>query len=57
MYSTRCVCLIYMLPIVECASIVWDGCPGQDSVTLQSFQNEVAPLATELTRSVLLENL
>ena len=47
----------YMLPIVEYASIVWDGCSEQDSVLLQRVQNEAARLVTGLTRSVSLENL
>ena len=46
-----------MLPIVEYASVVWDGCSEQDSVTLQKVQNEAARLVTGLTRSVSLENL
>ena len=47
----------YMLPILEYASVVWDGCSEQDSVTLQKVQNEAARLVTGLTRSVSLENL
>ena len=47
----------YMLPIVEYASVVWDGCSEQDSVTLQKVQNEAVRLVTGLTRSVSLENL
>ena len=47
----------YMLPIVEYASVVWDGCSEQDSLTLQKGQNEAARLVTGLTRSVLLKNL
>ena len=47
----------YMLPIVEYASVVQDGCSEQDTVTLQKVQNEAARLVTGLTRSVSLENL
>ena len=47
----------YMLPILEYASLVWDGCSEQDSVTLQKVQNVAARLVTGLTRSVTLENL
>ena len=54
MHSTRCICL---LPIVEYASVVWDGCSEQDSVTLQTIQNIAARLVKGLTRSVSLENL
>ena len=47
----------YLLPIVEYASVVCDGCSEQDSVTLQKIQNEAARHVTGLTRSVSLENL
>ena len=47
----------YMLPILEYASVVWDWCSEQDSVTLQKVQNQAAWLVTALTRSVSLENL
>ena len=47
----------YMLPIVEYASVVWNGCSEQDIVTLQKVQNEAGRLVTGLTRSVSLENL
>ena len=47
----------YMLPVVEYASAVWEGCSEQDSVALQKVQNEAARLVTGLTKSVLLENL
>ena len=47
----------YMLPVVEYASVVWDGCSEQDSEILQKIQNEAACLVTRLTRSVSLDNL
>ena len=47
----------FLLPLVEYASVVWDGCSEQDSQTLQKIQNEAACLVTGLTRSVSLENL
>ena len=47
----------YLLPVVEYASVVWDGCSEGDSQTLQKIQNEAAGLVTGLTRSVSLENL
>ena len=47
----------FLLPAIEYASGVWDGCSEQDSQTLQKFQNEAAHLVTGLTRSVSLENL
>ena len=47
----------FLLPVVEYASVVWDGCSEQDSQTLQKIQNEATHLVTGLTRSVSLENL
>ena len=47
----------YLLPVVEYASVVWDGCSEQDSQTLQKIQNEAARIVTGLTRTVSLENL
>ena len=47
----------YMLPVVEYASVVWDGCSEQDSQSLQRIQNEAARMVTGLTRSVSWENL
>ena len=35
----------YMLPILEYASVVWDGCSEQDSLTLKKVQNEAADLS------------
>ena len=55
MLSTKYICPF--LPVVEYASVVWDGCSKQDSQTLQKIQNEAARLVTGLTRSVSLENL
>ena len=34
----------FILPVVEYASGVWDGCSEQDSHTLQKIQNEAAAL-------------
>ena len=49
--------LSYLLPIVEYASVVWDGCSGQDSQTLQNIQNEATARVTGLTIYVSFENL
>ena len=49
--------MLYLLPVFEYASVVWDGCSKRDSQTLQKIQNEAARLVTGLTRSVLLANL
>ena len=45
----------YLLPIAEYASVLWDGCTGQDSVTQQKIQNEATRLVTGLMRSVSLK--
>ena len=47
----------FMLPVIEYASIVWDGCSEQDSHTLQKIQKETARLVTGLIRYVSLENM
>ena len=49
--------LYHLLPIIEYASLVWDGCTQQDSNTLQKIQNEAAGIVTGLTRSVSLVKL
>ena len=45
----------FLLPVVEYASVAWDGCPEQGSQSLQNIQNEVACLITGLTRYLSLE--
>ncbi len=47
----------YMRPILEYASIVWDGCAEYEKDLLDKIQNEAARIVTSLTRSVSLENL
>ena len=47
----------FLLPVVEYASVVWNGCSEQDLQTLQKIKNEATRLVTGLTRSVSLENL
>ena len=49
--------LYHLLPIIEYASLVWDGCTQQDSNTLQKIQNEAARIVTGLTRSLSLVKL
>ena len=46
----------YMLPVIEYASIVWDGCSENYSQTLKMIQNEAARFVAGLTRFVSLEN-
>ena len=40
--------LYHLLPIIEYASLVWDGCTQQDSSTLQKIQ-KAACIVTEIT--------
>lgn len=49
--------LSYVRPILEYASIVWDGCTQQEVNSLEKLQNEAARIVTGLTRSVTLQNL
>ena len=45
----------YLLPVLEYASTVWDGCSAQNSDILDKIQNESARIVTGLTRSVSLD--
>ena len=47
----------YMRPILEYASILWDGCSIYDRDALEKLQLEAARVVTGLTRSVSLANL
>ena len=47
----------YLLPVLEYASTVWDGCSTQNSDILDKIQNEAARIVTGLTRSISLDNL
>ena len=47
----------YLLPVLEYASIVWDGCAAHTSDTLDKIQNEAARIVTGLTRSITLNKL
>ena len=49
--------LSYVRPILEYASIVWDGCSASCSDSIDKLQNEAARIVTGLTRSVFLKNL
>ena len=49
--------LYHLLPILEYASLVWEGCTQQDSNSVQKVQNEAAHIVTGLTRSVSLEKV
>ena len=40
----------YMLPFIEYASNVWDGCSEHDSQTPQNIQNEAARLGKPVQR-------
>ena len=47
----------YLLPALEYASSVWDGCTAQNADTLNKVQNEAARIVTGLTRSFSLDKL
>ena len=47
----------YVRPLLEYASVVWDGCSNTDADSLEKIQNEAARIVTGLTRSVSLNNL
>lgn len=47
----------YLRPLLEYASIVWDGCTVYEKQQLERFQYEAARTVTGLTRSVSIENL
>ena len=55
--SLNQIYLSYVAPLLEYASIVWDGCSDSCANSLQKIQNEAARIVTGLTRSVSLENL
>ena len=48
---------LYVIPVLEYSSLVWDGCSQHDSSTLEKLQHEAARIVTGLERSVSLENL
>ena len=47
----------YLRPLVEYASVVWDGCTMYEKEQLERFQYEAARIVTGLTRSVSIDNL
>ena len=49
--------LSYLRPLLEYASVVWDGCTQYEKTKLERIQYEAARLVTGLTRSVSIENL
>ena len=55
--SLNQIYLSYVVPVIEYASIVWDGCSKHSAESLQKIQNEAARVVTGLTRSVSLTNL
>jgi hypothetical protein len=46
-----------MRPILEYASVVWDGCNLYDKQNLEKLQYEAARIVTRLTKSVSIERL
>ncbi len=55
--SLNQIYISYMRPILEYASVVWDGCSENEKDTLEKIQNEAARIVSGLTRSVSIENL
>ena len=55
--SLNQIYLSYVVPLLEYASIVWDGCSDSCANSLQKLQNKAARIVIGLTRSVSLENL
>ena len=49
--------LSYLRPLLEYASVVWDGCTLYEKKKLEQIQYEAARLVTGLTRSVSIEKL
>ena len=47
----------YMWPILEYASIVWDGCNDYEKDSLEKLEYEAARVVTGLTRSVSIDRL
>ncbi|XP_053380289.1 uncharacterized protein LOC128548821 [Mercenaria mercenaria] len=47
----------YMRPVLEYASIVWDGCADYEKHSLEKLQYEAARIVTGLTRSVSIDRL
>ena len=47
----------YLRPLIEYASVAWDGCTVGEKQQLEHFQSEAARIVTGLTRSVSVENL
>ena len=48
--------ILYIRPIYEYSSIVWDNCTAEQASPLEKMQNEAARVVTGFTRSVSLEN-
>ncbi len=55
--SLNQIYISYMRPILEYASVVWDGCTLYEKSSLEKLQYEAARIVTGLTRSVSIVNL
>ena len=47
----------YLRPVLEYASVVWDGCTLYEKIRLEQIQYEAARFVTGLTRSVSIDKL
>ena len=55
--SLNQIYLSFLRPLLEYASIVWDGCTQYEKENIERLQHEAARLVTGLTRSCSLDNL
>ena len=49
--------ITYMRPLLEYASVVWDGCSQNDKEKLEKLQHEAARIVTGLTKSTSIQKL
>ncbi|XP_053404826.1 uncharacterized protein LOC128558706 [Mercenaria mercenaria] len=49
--------ILYLRPLLEYASVVWDSCTQYEKDTIEKLQYEAARIVTGLTRSVSIQNL
>ena len=55
--SLNQICISFLRPVLEYASVVWDNCTVREKESLEKNQNEAARIVTGVTRSISLENL
>jgi len=55
--SLNQICISFLRPILEYASVVWDNCTVAEKDSLEKIQHEAAHIVTGTTRSITLNNL